>query len=99
MLITIYFSLGKFLGSLRVFDKFSPLVTMIEKVLWSLATFLIFYLILLAFFAIMFGVLRSKADGNMDPHGEGEYVHLPELLTDYLYVFRTAAGDFEYNAM
>jgi len=61
MLIMTFFSMIKTITSLRVFDKFSPLVTMIENVVLQLTTFLFFYLILLGFFAIMFSVITSEA--------------------------------------
>jgi hypothetical protein len=64
MLIMTFFSMTKTITSLRVFDKFSPLVTMIENVVLQLTTFLFFYLILLGFFANMFAVIGSEPPGS-----------------------------------
>jgi hypothetical protein len=70
MLVMNLFSMTKTITSLRVFDKFSPLVTMIENVVLQLTTFLFFYLILLGFFAIMFAVVGSEPPTPSNDPGE-----------------------------
>jgi len=53
---------------------------------------------LLGFFAVMFAVLASNKEGTPTPHGDGEYKRVPRILSDYIYSYRTATGDFDFSS-
>ena len=57
MLIVLVLNLIKTLFYLRIFQKFSPLVMMMQGVVVDLLEFLLFFLVLIFFFAQMIGVL------------------------------------------
>jgi hypothetical protein len=68
MLIMTLLSMTKTITSLRVFDKFSPLVTMVEQVVKDLSTFLVFFLFLTCFFTIMFAIIGVERPVNEYGH-------------------------------
>jgi hypothetical protein len=67
MAIVVSVSIRRTFNFLRVFDSLSPIVTMLNNVIWKLRFFLTFYFILVLLFSLMYGVLgvgNYKLDGG-----------------------------------
>ena len=57
MIISIMLSIIRTFKMMRIFQDFSPIVTMLANVVYDLRIFLFFYIILTALFSILIGVL------------------------------------------
>ena len=57
MLIVVTLAIRRTFNYLRIFSALSPIVTMINKVVFDLNTFMLFYMILCVLFSLMWGIL------------------------------------------
>jgi len=57
MLLVVTLAIRRTFNYLRIFSALSPIVTMINKVVFDLNTFMLFYLILCVLFSLMWGIL------------------------------------------
>lgn len=57
MLLVVTLAIRRTFNYLRIFDKLSPIVSMINQVLSDIQTFMLFYFILVFLFSLMIGVL------------------------------------------
>ena len=67
MYIVVFLCLIKTFFFLRIFDAFSPIVTMIARVVKDLQVFTFFFMLLIWMFAILIGVLGL---GNLNVDGK-----------------------------
>jgi len=77
------------MNNLRVFESFSPLVTMFRSVATNLVTFLIFMFMVIFFFALQLSVLGTEMGGD--------YKELPVLVAKMVETFRVGLGDFDFG--
>ena len=68
MLLVVTLAIRRTFNYLRIFSALSPIVTMINKVVFDLNTFMLFYLILCVLFSLMWGIL-----GLGNPSEEGSF--------------------------
>ena len=66
MYVVVLLCLTKTFFYLRIFDAFSPIVTMIARVMKDLQVFTFFFMLLIWMFAILIGVLGL---GNLEVEG------------------------------
>ena len=107
-ILVIILTAFRTLKYLRIFRSFSPIVTMMMKVVIQLKAFLLFFLILLAFVSLLIGIVgvqnigRPGAFRNQwfgQPRYPGsEYKHVHPMLAHFLVVFRAALGDYSIVA-
>ena len=67
MIIVVILAIRRTFSYLRIFKSLSPIVTMLQNVIWDLRVFLTFYVILTLLFSLMYGVLglgNSKIPGG-----------------------------------
>lgn len=57
MSIVVVLAIRRTFNFLRIFSAFSPIVTMLQNVIWKLRIFMTFYFILLLLISLMYGVL------------------------------------------
>lgn len=57
MSIIVILAIRRTFNFLRIFSVLSPIVTMLNNVIWDLRIFLTFYFILVLLFSLMYGVL------------------------------------------
>jgi len=57
MSIIVTLAIRRTFNFLRIFNALSPIVTMLNNVIWQLRVFLTFYFILVILFSLMYGVL------------------------------------------
>ena len=57
MSIIVCLAIRRTFNFLRIFSVLSPIVTMLNNVIWDLRIFLTFYFILVLLFSLMYGVL------------------------------------------
>ena len=67
LILIVDMSIIKMFTFIRIFEKFSPIVTMLKIVSKSLIIFLIFFLILVFQFSLKFAIIGL---GNMNIEGE-----------------------------
>ena len=67
MTIVLFIGMGKTFFFLRIFEKFSPIVTMLSFVVLDLIPFSIIYFILCLMFAMQFGIMGL---GNLNVEGK-----------------------------
>ena len=88
---------------MRIFDNFSPLITLLRSVIYQLRIFMVFYMILVYFFALMLGVMEyanysrreAKAGKRAASVNPGfEYQEIGYLLGNIIAVIRMSLGDF-----
>lgn len=110
MIFVITQSIFRTFKSMRIIALYSPIVTMLQTVVYDLRIFLLFYGILLGFFTLTFGVLGN---GNPNPdinpvlalakaealyYGEGylgiEYLDIHRLIGSFIDVMKVSVGDF-----
>jgi hypothetical protein len=77
------------MNNLRVFESFSPLVTMFRSVATHLVTFLVFMFMVIFFLALQLSVLGADM-------GE-DYEQLPVLAAKMVETFRLGLGDFDFR--
>ena len=80
MSVIVTLAIRRTFNFLRIFNALSPIVTMLNNVIWQLRIFLTFYFILVMLFSLMYGVLglgnyklygafRTNFDLNFDKPG------------------------------
>ena len=57
MSVIVTLAIRRTFNFLRIFNALSPIVTMLNNVIWQLRIFLTFYFILVVLFSLMYGVL------------------------------------------
>lgn len=57
MTIVLFLGMGKTFFFLRIFEKFSPIVTMLSFVVMDLVPFTVIYALLCLMFAMQFGIM------------------------------------------
>ena len=77
------------MNNLRVFESFSPLVTMFRSVASALVIFLVFLFIVIFFFAMMLSVLNTQTGDD--------YIYLPTLVAKMVETLRIGLGDFDFG--
>lgn len=77
MTVVLFLGMGKTFFFLRIFEKFSPIVTMLSFVIKDLIPFSIIYFILCLMFAMQFGIMglgNKKVEGKFrDEFAKPEY--------------------------
>ena len=107
MIIVVILALIKTFFFLRIFESLSPIVTMLQNVIYDLRIFLLFYTILLVLFSLLFGILgmgNVKIPGKFKDEWEGETSEFPGeeykytglLVGNFLYTLRASLGDFDF---
>ena len=102
MVIIVLLLISKTFFFLRIFPTLTPIVVMIQNVIYDLRIFLFFYLILIALFCQIFGILGLgnpyQADSShdfIDPKGPAkEYQAVGLHWGEFLWTFRLSLGDF-----
>lgn len=109
MLGVIIIALMKIFFYMRIIEKFSPIVTMLQNVISDLKIFLLFYFILILLFSLLMGVLGV---GNPNVPGSGitkddigepgfpgeEYRFTGLFLGNFISTLRMSMGDFDFDA-
>jgi hypothetical protein len=108
MLAVIILALMKIFFYMRIVEKFSPIVTMLQRVVYDLRIFLLFYFILILLFSLLLGVLGV---GNPNVPGSGltpedieiddpssEYKHTGLFIGNFINTLRMSLGDFDFDA-
>lgn len=110
MIVVVIMALVKTFFFLRIYDLLSPIVTMLTTVIIDLKIFMFFFMILIALFSLIMGILGL---GNWNVEGKfrdkyftyrdvaypgNEYEHTGLLLGNFLMTFRIALGDFTFSA-
>jgi hypothetical protein len=111
MIFVITQSILRTFKTMRIITLYSPIVTMLENVVYDLKEFILFFIILIAMFSLTIGVL-----GNGNPHptispalayakaeaieaGEGylgiEYHDIGRLTANFIETFKISVGDFD----
>jgi len=102
MVVIVLLMISKTFFFLRIFPTLTPIVVMIQNVIFDLRIFLMFYLILIALFCQIFGILglgnRAQGDKTLDfidPNGKAaEYKAVGLHWGEFLWTFRLSLGDF-----
>jgi hypothetical protein len=110
-IIIILLAIIKTFFFLRVIQSMSKIVTMLQKVMYDLRIFIIFYMIVVFLFSLVFCVLgignsrtqgqfrdyvRSLPPGSSYP--ESEYMYIGMFWGNIIYVLRASVGDFNFDA-
>jgi len=82
MIVMAILAIRRTFNFMRVFRQFSPIVTMLQNVIWALRIFMTFYVILILLFSLVMSIIGL---GNHQIPGEfrSEYWVLPEGGTEY----------------
>ena len=109
MIIVVILAIRRTFSYLRIFKSLSPIVTMLQNVIWDLRVFLTFYVILTLLFSLMYGVLglgNSKIPGgfrdtyftptgSLDSGAPGiEYDKIGLFFGNFIQTIRLSMGDF-----
>lgn len=104
MIIVILLSMGKTFFYLRIFDRLSPIVTMLTTVIKDLQVFMLFFFILIVKFALIIDIMglgNRKVDGafkdafaGADSYPGNEFERIGLYFGNVLTVFRATMGDF-----
>lgn len=110
MIIVVILAIRRTFSYLRIFKSLSPIVTMLQNVIWDLRVFLTFYVILTLLFSLMYGVLglgNSKIPGGfrdeyfdfekqeLDSGAPGiEYDKIGLFFGNFIQTIRLSMGDF-----
>lgn len=106
MISVIFLSVIRTFKFLRIFQAYSPIVTMLQNVIYDLRIFLFFYIILTALFSLLIGVLgignRNVPGIFKDTFGEEEsgfpgveYKEIGLFVGNIINTLRVSTGDFE----
>lgn len=110
IIVIVILSIRRTFSYLRLLKSLSPIVTMLQRVIWELRVFLSFYVILILLFSMMYGVLGL---GNPNIPGGfreeyfdfttktlknnspgSEYQKVGLLLGNFIQTVRLSMGDF-----
>lgn len=110
MIIVVILAIRRTFSYLRIFKSLSPIVTMLQNVIWDLRVFLTFYVILTLLFSLMYGVLglgNSKIPGGfrdayfdeqaqeLSSDAPGiEYDKIGLFFGNFIQTIRLSMGDF-----
>jgi hypothetical protein len=108
MIVVVLLSMGKTFFYLRIFDRLSPIVTMLTKVIADLKIFMLFFFIMIIKFSLILDVMgigniniegpfRDKwlvAAENGEEYPGWEYSRIGVFFGSILSVFRISMGDF-----
>ena len=89
MSLIVFLAIRRTFNFLRIFKALSPIVTMLNNVIWELRIFMTFYAILCVLFSLWYGVLglgnyrlRGKFRTDFNKNEGGEYELEPEMKED-----------------
>lgn len=101
MCIIVLLLITKTFFFLRIFPLLTPIVVMINNVVYDLRIFLFFYLILISLFCQIYAILGLGNDytnvirGYIDPEGVSkEYQAVGLHFGEFFWTFRLSLGDF-----
>lgn len=110
MIIVVILAIRRTFSFLRIFKSLSPIVTMLQNVIWDLRVFLTFYVILTLLFSLMYGVLglgNSRIPGGfrenfydfenneLKSDAPGiEYDKIGLFFGNFIQTIRLSMGDF-----
>jgi hypothetical protein len=110
MIIVVILAIRRTFSFLRIFKSLSPIVTMLQNVIWDLRVFLTFYVILTLLFSLMYGVLglgNSRIPGGfreqfydfenneLSSDAPGiEYDKIGLFFGNFIQTIRLSMGDF-----
>jgi hypothetical protein len=110
MIVVVILAIRRTFSYLRIFKSLSPIVTMLQNVIWDLRVFLTFYVILTLLFSLMYGVLglgNSKIPGGfrdayfdftnneLSSDAPGiEYDKIGLFFGNFIQTIRLSMGDF-----
>ena len=109
MTIVLFLGMGKTFFFLRIFENFSPIVTMLSFVIVDLVPFTIIYAILCLMFAMQFAIMglgNKKVEGKFrDAYAKeefendfgivnSEYSQIPQIIGNTITIFRVSMGDY-----
>ena len=113
MTLDVLISLAKTFFFLRIFDSFSPIVTMLTNVISDLLVFLRMYSLLIVLFSLLLGILgvgNNQIEGKFknyfgedaeEIYGEmpgEEYLSVGFFIANILATLRMSMGDFDFEA-
>jgi len=110
MIMVVILAIRRTFSYLRIFKSLSPIVTMLQNVIWDLRVFLTFYVILTLLFSLMYGVLglgNAKIPGGfreafydfenneLSSDAPGiEYDKIGLFFGNFIQTIRLSMGDF-----
>jgi hypothetical protein len=110
MIMVVILAIRRTFSFLRIFKSLSPIVTMLQNVIWDLRVFLTFYVILTLLFSLMYGVLglgNSRIPGGfreqfydfenneLSSSAPGiEYDKIGLFFGNFIQTIRLSMGDF-----
>jgi hypothetical protein len=110
MIMVVILAIRRTFSFLRIFKSLSPIVTMLQNVIWDLRVFLTFYVILTLLFSLMYGVLglgNSRIPGGfreqfydfenneLKSDAPGiEYDKIGLFFGNFIQTIRLSMGDF-----
>lgn len=109
MTVVLFLGMGKTFFFLRIFESFSPIVTMLSFVIKDLLPFTIIYAILCLMFAMQFAIMglgNKRVKGKFrDTYANeesdkdfgvvnSEYNQIPQIIGNTLTIFRISMGDY-----
>jgi hypothetical protein len=101
MVMIVLLLISKTFFFLRIFPTLTPIVVMIQNVIYDLRIFMMFYLILIALFCQIFAILGLGNESVLDkidfidPEGSAaEYQAVGLHWGEFLWTFRLSLGDF-----
>ena len=110
MIMVVILAIRRTFSFLRIFKSLSPIVTMLQNVIWDLRVFLTFYVILTLLFSLMYGVLglgNSRIPGGfreqffdfenneLSSDAPGiEYDKIGLFFGNFIQTIRLSMGDF-----
>ena len=86
MIILIGLTITRTFRYMRLFKDYSPLVTMLEKVIRDLGPFLLFFIILVAILSMAFSILQLEENGH--------YEYVGGLVGGFIDTLKVSVGDF-----
>ena len=81
MIIVAILAIRRTFTLLRIFKVLSPIVTMLNNVIWDLRIFLTFYMILVVLFSLVYGVIGLQNPNIPDSRYKEAYYIVPEGQT------------------
>jgi hypothetical protein len=108
MLVVTILQLIKSLFFLRIIKELSFLVTMLRQVVIDLGVFILFFMILVFFFALSLSIIDlGNSEYSSIPavaiiktvpgYAGEEYKYLTKFLAHFITVIRIATGDFNFD--
>jgi hypothetical protein len=111
MIFVITQSIFRTFKCMRIITLYSPIVTMLQTVVYDLRIFLLFYMILVGFFSLTLGVLgngnahpdispafaeeKALAIESGEPYLGIEYLDIPRIIANFIDVLQVSTGEFK----